>query len=434
MDDIVIEQLEKVYQELSTLEENALPDNRHIPDFAQLLLRAGDKYLFFDQNQDKAMRLYALSAKNWPFRNSRAYINVSQVDETSGFSPALKRKWRQMVNAFVSIKNGEKVTTEAIKEFSSSCQLILNHYNSIVSLHSSHEDCAHEINNLSKIILSETQNMIRTYRFSYANYSGTVNDSCFQMFRMSFFIVARLLKIGLVDIIAYLFYENKEIQSLYEIKAHEKLRYLYGTEYSPIAENLQTTLSTPTKAEIKLMYNAIGIVQSIKRIKNKLRVKTTDQDYAYYTTWETFSYMLPEKSEKENIGHLSVMHVAYMNDPMEGKVLKQFIFDSEGDEKEERSRIEQPYVFFKCFTKQIDYLPMWSMYGNSASGCCIVFNLEETFKRTKGKSIDLYRICYLKKNRKGGYDIRKDTGNDNIWKLGIKDDLTRLKAQIRVCF
>ena len=430
LDDIVIEQLEKVFKELSTLDENSLPDSRHIPDFAQLLMRAGDKYLFFDQNQDKAMRLYALAAKNWPFRNFRAYINSSQLDETSGFSPALKRKWRQMVNAFVSIINGEKVATEAIKEFSSSCQTILNHYNSIISLHSSHEDCAQEINNLSKLISSETQNMIRTCRYSYANYSGTINDLCFQTFRISFLIAMQLVKIGLVDIIANLASENKEVQSIYETKAYEKLRFLYGTEYSPIADNLQTPLSAPTQTEIKLMYNVIGIVQSIKRIKNKLRVKTTDQDYAYYTTWETFSYMLPEKSEKENIGHLSVMHVAYMNDPMEGKVLKQYIFGSEGDEKEDRSRIEQPYVFFKCFTKQIDYLPMWSMYGNSASGCCIVFNLEETFKRTKGKSIDLYRICYLKKNRKGGYDIRKETGNDYIWKLGIKEDLTRLKSQI----
>lgn len=432
LDDIVVDQLEKMFTKITALDENTLPDIRHTPDFAQLLVRAGDKSLFYDQNQDKAMRLYALAAAIWPHKNSRAYIDASQVDETSGFSPSLKRKWIQMVNAFVSMKNGEKVAAEAIKEFSSSCQTILNYYNDIVSLHYSHENSSQEINKLSKIIALETQNMIKTYICSYGSYSSTINDSCFQLFRISYLITTQLIKIGLVDIIANLSRENMNVRSLYEAKAYEKLRYLNGTEYSPIADSLSTTLSTPSKVEIKLMYKAIEIVQSIKRIKDKLRVTTTKQDYAYYTTWETFSYMLPEKSKKtENIGHLSVMHVAYMNDPMEGKVLKQYLFGSKEDEKEERTRIEQPYVFFKCFTKQIDYLPMWSMYGNSASGCCIVFNLEETFKRTKGKPIDLYRICYLKKDRKGSYDIRKEACNDYIWKLGIRDDLICLQSQIK---
>lgn len=40
----------------------------------------------------------------------------------------------------------------------------------------------------------------------------------------------------------------------------------------------------------------------------------------------------------------------------------------------QRKNARYPYVFIKCFTPQIDFLPMWEMYGDYAEGCCLVID------------------------------------------------------------
>ena len=68
------------------------------------------------------------------------------------------------------------------------------------------------------------------------------------------------------------------------------------------------------------------------------------------------------------------MHLSYMNDPMEGNVLKDFLLGTKRMDRSERKDIIQPYVFMKCFTSRVDYLPMWGMYGKNATGCGSVFD------------------------------------------------------------
>ena len=134
----------------------------------------------------------------------------------------------------------------------------------------------------------------------------------------------------------------------------------------------------------------------VEIIRDMLREKNPKQDIAYYTSLDTLRYLLPERAG-EKAGRLSIMHVAYMNDPNEGKTLWSYCGGIElaGTVKGQRRSAEYPYVFLKCFTPLIDDLPMWEMYGDHAAGCCIVF--KKAFLRSSRLQVPLYRVCYLRK-------------------------------------
>lgn len=90
--------------------------------------------------------------------------------------------------------------------------------------------------------------------------------------------------------------------------------------------------------------------------------------------------------------------LAYMNDPNEGRTLQKRLFSGdtpfEGD-LNHRKEARYPYVFIKCFTPQIDFLPMWEMYGDHAQGCCLVIDWNRCMEL--GMEVPLYNVCYLSK-------------------------------------
>lgn len=143
----------------------------------------------------------------------------------------------------------------------------------------------------------------------------------------------------------------------------------------------------------------------ISRVQRLLLVGEEDdgQEIAYYTALPTFCYMLPGVEEKNPYcGKMSIMNIAYMNDPNEGKILQRYLgMGQQGDISGKvpmRRNAIYPYVFMKCFTSLVDDLPMWEMYGDHAGGCCIILD-RKCFVSKAGdkKAIPLYRICYLKK-------------------------------------
>ena len=115
---------------------------------------------------------------------------------------------------------------------------------------------------------------------------------------------------------------------------------------------------------------------------DELNAEEDAEEIAYYTSAEVFSYMLPEKCTEEDdtadrLGKLTVMHLSYMNDPNEGKTLQKAIYGpSYGALQKGRKPLDVPFVFVKCFSPRIDYLPMWEMYGDHARGCCLVIDWE----------------------------------------------------------
>ena len=177
--------------------------------------------------------------------------------------------------------------------------------------------------------------------------------------------------------------DSAEIQRIDDERKSDTVLKLFESSeednIEPIKKYLNRTVASDRDKVIKAMklINAISICDRILRILNTGVFTGT---VAYYTSYETLGKMLPDTADNDdNVGKLSIMHVAYMNDPNEGKILGRWIV---GDKiGSGRDLASYPYVFIKCFTTRIDDLPMWEMYGDHAEGCCIVFDMKEIMQR-----------------------------------------------------
>lgn len=180
-----------------------------------------------------------------------------------------------------------------------------------------------------------------------------------------------------------------------------------------------------------LLAETIVCISKVQRI---LLVSDEDegQVIAYYTSLPTFCHMLPGvNGDNKDCGKMSIMNIAYMNDPNEGKILQKYLGIpmrqmKSGRGAPERKDAAYPYVFMKCFTSLVDDLPMWEMYGDHAKGCCLILD-KACFSTTAGRHpIPLYRICYIKKHG-SSVNINKE---DNPYVRDM-DQLRRLLKVIK---
>ena len=175
---------------------------------------------------------------------------------------------------------------------------------------------------------------------------------------------------------------------------------------------LQTMDLSQFEDSFRVVLDLALFIHSVDEIMKTLLVPPSQDDqFAYYTSYETLGYMFWKDPENSvNYGRLPLMHVAYMNDPNEGKVLNGYLFGT-NSENGPRKNLREPYVFLKCFTDQVDDLPMWEMYGDGAKGVCVVLSgfyyptvrerMEGTPLKSENKTpMELYRVLYLNNTKK----------------------------------
>lgn len=206
-----------------------------------------------------------------------------------------------------------------------------------------------------------------------------------------------------------------------------------------MASWLTSELSQGWESEqsLTIIFQYIKITMGSAHIRYQLLEREMDQELAYYTSLNTFSYLLPNKDKNaKEWARFSIMHMAYMNDPNEGKMLLRFLkADQEPGGPYQRKPADYPYVFMKCFTSLIDDLPMWEMYGDRAEGCCIVLD-PKCFQNSQRETLPLYRICYIRKN-KSYMTVNQDDNplidGKNLkeiksWLKEIRDTFEKVKA------
>lgn len=185
---------------------------------------------------------------------------------------------------------------------------------------------------------------------------------------------------------------------------------LYDRRYRKL-RNLAAHQALPKDKLVKLVYLLSEVAGRVEHILDFLRVIDDQTVAAYYTSYNTFSLMLPDIcKEEERCGKLSVMHINYMNDPNEGKTFHRLIFG----EDEKSHHANPPYVFLKCFTPMKDYLPMWNMYADRAQGVCVVIDTKEMDS--------LYHVCYVGDNG----NIRQQD-NKGVNTVIIKQSIDRFR-------
>lgn len=338
--------------------------SRYALDFVDLYAKAGDKALFIDQDPDLAMQFYRLAALIW--RDPKAsdshslavdwlirQLNLSSVLRHSIFIYAAQDIKDAFINVSAAVK--DSVNNERCVELANKC---LDVYEQ--SLQAAGDD----VDSIRELVM----------------------------------IAWAVKKAVLIPALCCLYGEPQEVVTrlAQDTKATISSLRFPDAPTKPMLSYLDAHAEDDTSIWDLLRFAcAIDITQ---RIQGALRIQRVNRDLAYYTSLNTLMYMLPARCKDErDWGKLSVMNLAYMNDPNEGKMLHKYLLaDRDLDGLGERKSAAYPFVFMKCFTSRVDDLPMWEMYGDHAQGVCIVVDRART-ARDASKAAPLYRVCYLSK-------------------------------------
>ena len=252
------------------------------------------------------------------------------------------------------------------------------------------------------------------------------------------------------DIIGNIFYSNDNLDSFNSdivpvikkmFNAIIELDDLKLPRYAPLIELLKDLEDCYREQLIKIYW----IVQ---KIKYQLSVKDlSKKEFGHYTSGDVLQIFLKQskdsKDRKEEYSireHSRLCNVKYMNDPQEGTILDKYLGISESDNLEDSLK-PSPW-FLMSLTTKIDNLSMWSQYGASAEGVCLVlktdsFKVYESMSETEWmgkyailerkltsikyeetnssyKKDYLYRICYLDEESliKGDLNVVKESNNN----------------------
>lgn len=132
--------------------------------------------------------------------------------------------------------------------------------------------------------------------------------------------------------------------------------------------------------------------------------------YYHYTSFETFLKILQDIQKEKSCISLRASRIDKVNDPNEMILTKKRFLSitnqyekTHNDKRIPSNAIEQiedeelnsllkkekeehpPYIV--CFSKERDYLPMWSLYGDKHHGVCICFS-EDIVEAIRQKNID----------------------------------------------
>jgi len=432
IDKIFTDYILEYYQKCDSDYKNDLPGG-FFPGYYHTYEKIGDEALFCDGDMNRALKWYRLMALDW-------FDILGESD--------LKPKEKKLAKRIIDWNNMLK-SIECFAELSE-------------------DDVLHtlivDIENLLDIS-DECKEVLRNYLNAWSNDN---KDAIWEAATQFHCLVEADLSTAGKDrlrteiILAYLMKEQATYYGLLIISESEdciewgkNISSANSDDADGLSENAGIMLSAILSCNAKKLNPVKGYVRNSKsnsagvsdrlRVINVLRlvkaISTTEivlnilntgvftGRVGYYTSLGALSYMLPESAESDdNIGKLSVMHVAYMNDPNEGKILEDAVFGNKNRPDNGRSRANYPYVFLKCFTTRIDDLPMWEVYGDHAQGCCLVLDMKKIMERNK-KFFPVYNVCYLRKN-KDEFEVLQD---DNVGirpdgiKL-IKDAIDKLKA------
>ena len=276
------------------------------------------------------------------------------------------------------------------------------------------------------VYLESKQNLLKTFkkvidiykRFSKNEYIGS--------------LFANLIS---ENIIGNIFYSNKNLDSFSSdivpiIKEmFNTIINLDGLKLSGYA-TLIVLLKDLEDDDVQSLINIYWIVQ---KIKYQLSIKDlSKKEFGHYTSGDVLQILLKQskdsKDRKEEYSireHSRLCNVKYMNDPEEGTVLDKYLDISESDNLEDSLK-PSPW-FLMSLTTKIDNLSMWSQYGASAEGVCLIlktdsFKMYESINETewftsekdsvsfkyeeRHKKDYLYRICYL-----DGESLNSDSSN-----------------------
>ncbi len=389
--------------DLDSAEANGPSPEESVFDLDKLYVKQGDRFLFLKNDIDNALRFYSLAALTWsavPSPSSHYSLNFKGTYEL-----------------YDDISHGSPYRSFNLPNFAI-------HYNILVHPDRAPKD-KQNINSRLSSFVKITQ--------SFLNSSPAK--------RLHPKRLALLMYLSLIQ--KYLPFELTQLRDdpdklNFEDIALEKASLITEPPYLVLAlhANLVRFASEASYDSFLSLSKAAYLSSLLLDELNAEKRGSPNRHIAYYTSSDVFSYMLPEKctgEKKDRLGKLTVMHLSYMNDPNEGQTLRKALYGIDNHSPQKgRKELNVPYVFVKCFSPRIDYLPMWEMYGDHAKGCCLVIDWLRTKKSKQNAETILYRVCYLRRHN-GDY-IVFPADNDQLSSEQcslINDQLQQLQELVR---
>lgn len=226
-------------------------------------------------------------------------------------------------------------------------------------------------------------------------------------------------------------YTNEEANLDYDESIIEEIqkKYAKNTKIRAIARKL---LNAHVRDAFKI----------IETIKNGLKVESNFLEnnnvfLGHYTSIATLQLLLENQKkslDSEKIENDSILYVEntteqnqksymrltnsrLMNDPLEGKVITNFL-----DNTYEQEDFLPSSIYMMCVTPNVDILPMWQQYGDSGAGAFIRLNNEYLDSIIKCSKAEIYRVCYITSD---GEVHVSHMGKDE--EEGLKKQLDQLK-------
>ena len=390
------------------------PSESSVFNFDAFYIKMGDRFLFLKNDFSAAQKFYSLSTLEWRIDTSLLTWSVGE-DHSVDFG----REYELLTslaqgNFCVPDKNLGRIPFYRL-------------YNDILSSFSSQKDSSQ----LSQLVAEFTQKA-----------KSLLNNPTFKnllpkrsVLLMMIVLTQKLLISELVRLADDDF--NRDLKKDLVI---QKAPFLKSTTFQPLALAANQLLNNPRALSYDDYLQLVKTADLSNFLLTELDAEISHSQIAYYTSTAVFSYMLPVKctgDKKDRLGRLTVMHLSYMNDPNEGQTLRKALAlaqDSAG--KKKRKELNVPYVFIKCFSPRVDYLPMWEMYGDHAKGCCLVINWAKSKQDLSSNDPVLYRVCYLQK-KDGRYraDPSDNQGFSNASETCARidsclNDLTQIAASL----
>lgn len=167
------------------------------------------------------------------------------------------------------------------------------------------------------------------------------------------------------------------------------------------------------------------INEKIKEIEDQIFLTEDDIDeisLGHYTSLETLKYLLApinlgKNHDESKVGNfLRLSHYKQMNDPLEGEVLKEYLFNSEKVNSTSETLGQNSYYYVSAATTESDSLPMWKQYADDAQGLFLEYSeqyLKDIIKHGEGKIAKVYYLDINDKNERIKCVNREKAGKCN---------------------
>ena len=211
------------------------------------------------------------------------------------------------------------------------------------------------------------------------------------------------------------FFKDKDSQRNKELEKQllEKLKIDFK-EYLDFVKEIDGILSINEE-----FYNIVENIKEILRVKeneiNTLKI-------GHYTSLTTMYKLINDNNPKDS--YLRLTNGRQMNDPLEGRVLLDYLTREENNLKKEEWKPTFWYV--SSATSEMDSLPMWKQYGEDASGVMLVYSSNFIKEIFDDLNVDIYKVAYIKINE----DKLELVSNENIGddeRKNLEENIKKLK-------